>query len=366
MMLTAMSEVFDRYPDIARTLYLVDEEFLGRGPDAAPRALAVAGTLHEHRFAWETSCRIDQIVRRDTDRDWHLDRARLWRTLCRKGLRRCLFGVESGVTSILTRFNKETTAEQNALAIRTLSALGVPTRYTYITFDHLMNLDELRATRDFQARTDLLLHPLPELPLEQIIDGVHDDAFAAEHATGQPFYQAISYMLVSMECLIGAAYTRQAHAVGLTGATRPSMGRVDASFLDPRIGVLSHHAQLWVDRTFALDYTLKSLEKILDGPPQTAVRDTRTVIKDAAFGLLDDMLTALDSQTDTGIDRVTGIVLDLMDRQFDQLRATMTGIVEQLGPVLPQTDQALLDREFTRWNSRTGWQLINVADPCGT
>jgi hypothetical protein len=84
---------------------------------------------------------IDQVVQPEVDRVWHLDRARMWRQLCARGLRRCLFGAESGVNSILTRFNKETTSSQNALAIRTLSALGVPTRFTYITFDHLMPHD---------------------------------------------------------------------------------------------------------------------------------------------------------------------------------------------------------------------------------
>jgi radical SAM superfamily enzyme YgiQ (UPF0313 family) len=157
-----MGAVFDRNPEVSRTLYLVDEEFIGRGPDAADRALAVADVLHDNDFRWETSCRVDQIVKPATqDRAWHLDQARLWRELCARGLRRCLFGVESGVTSILTRFNKETTAEQNALAVRTLSALGVPTRYTYITFDQLMTPAELVATTAFQARTDLLLRPLP-------------------------------------------------------------------------------------------------------------------------------------------------------------------------------------------------------------
>ncbi len=60
----------------------------------------------------KTSCRVDQVVRLDQDRDWHLDRAAMWRRLCALGLRRCLFGVESGVDSVLERFNKETTGEQ--------------------------------------------------------------------------------------------------------------------------------------------------------------------------------------------------------------------------------------------------------------
>src|SRR5262245_48984539 len=108
-----MSKVFDRYPNTSRTLYLVDEEFVGRGPDAVERALTIGSTLASTRFQWETSCRIDQVVAVDRDLDWHYRRASMWRDLVAKGLRRCLFGVESGVTSILHRFNKETDGEQN-------------------------------------------------------------------------------------------------------------------------------------------------------------------------------------------------------------------------------------------------------------
>lgn len=365
---TAMREVFDRYPEVSRTLYLVDEEFVGRGLDAVPRALAVADVLHRAGFAWETSCRIDQVARLDTSRAWHLDRARMWRTLCERSLRRCLFGVESGVTSILQRFNKETTGDQNALAIRTLSALGVPTRYTYITFDHLMSAEELRSTYAFQARTDLLLRPVPHFSIEDIVDGVRDESFVAAHATGKPFYTGISYMLVSMECLIGAAYTKQVHAAGLTGTPRPSMGRLDAEFTDWRIGRLSHHAQLWVDRHFALDYTLKSLEKVLDGRPRHAARAARVVIKDAAFGLLHDMVAVLNRQPlqhrDTpGLDAMLAV---LMDSHLAQLRARMAAAVDEVTPALSTEDAVLLAGEYLRWTANGSWELINAADPCGT
>ncbi|NKY87546.1 B12-binding domain-containing radical SAM protein [Nocardia veterana] len=364
---SGMSEVFDRYPAIARTLYLVDEEFVGRGPDAVERALAVADILHQHQFTWETSCRIDQVARTDRDRDWHIERARMWKTLRATGLRRCLFGVESGVTSILDRFNKETTSEQNALAIRTLSALAIPTRYTYITFDHLMTEDELRATHAFQARTDLILKPLPHLTIDDIVDGVRDDTFVAEHSTDRPFYTGISYMLVSMECLIGAAYTKHVQAAGLAGPARPSMGRLDASFADPRIGVLSHHAQLWVDRHFALDYTLKSLEKILDGPPRVAAREARTVIKDAAFALLGDMLDTLNRyRSHDNIEDLAETVGRLLDTRLEPLTERMTHTVALLRTQLPDAESRLLDAEFGRWRAHTTWQLINTADPCGT
>jgi hypothetical protein len=364
----AIGEVFDAHPEVSRTLYLVDEEFIGRGPDAVRRALAVAAVLHAHRFQWETSCRIDQVVQPGSGRDWHLERARMWRQLRERGLRRCLFGVESGVTSILARFNKETSGEQNALAIRTLTALGIPTRFTYITFDHLMTPGELRGTCHFQGRRDLLLRPLPHLDLAQIIDGVRDEDFVAEHTTNEPFYTGISYLLVSMECLIGAAYTKQVQAAGLAGPARPAMGRLDAEFADWRIGRFSHHAQLWVDRHFALDYTLKSLEKVLDGPQRHAVRDARLVLKDAAFALLDAMVALLDQ---TPLDQSDHASLDttlvaLMNAQNTRLRTRMETAIGELGQALRREDAALLHREYDRWAGAQSWTLINAADPCGT
>ena len=367
-LLNEIGAILDRHPQTSRTLYLVDEEFIGRGPDAVPRALAVGDTLHEAGFRWETSCRVDQAVRLDRDRDWHLERGRLWRGLVDRGLRRCLFGVESGVTSILQRFNKETTGEQNALAIRTLTALGVPPRFTYITFDQLMTLEELRQTFAFQGRADLLLRPQPGLSVEAIVDGVRDEDWVAEHTTGRPFYTAISYLLVSMECLIGAAYTRKAEAAGLTGAADPSMGRVQARFADWRIGVAAHWAQLWIDRHFALDYTLKSLEKVLDGQPYHQVRDLRRTLKTAGYRLLGGMIDAAAS-IDTlpgDADKLSDQCAVLADRFLHDLRSVVDVALGPVSDSLPDRHRDLLHREHQRWATSTTWRLINAADPCGT
>jgi hypothetical protein len=362
-----IGEVFDRHPEVSRTLYLVDEEAIGAGPDAADRVQTLAETIHTAGFRWESSCRVDQVVALDRDREWHLERAGIWRHLVGHGLRRMLFGVESGVTSVLQRFNKETTGEQNALAIRSLSALGVPTRFTYITFDQLMTADELAATHAFQARTDLLLRPLPDLSVAEIVDGVRDDAFVAEHGTGRPFYSAISYMLVSMECLTGAAYTRKVQAAGLAGDVRPALGRIDARFADWRIGVCSRNAQLWIDRNFALDYTLKSLEKILDGPPRHSVRHARVVLKDAAFTLLSTMLRLLDIfALDGDADDFEQQLRAVMDDQLAVLDQRMTATVAALLEVVPSDSAAVLARELARWQHAEGWRLINAAESCGT
>ncbi|MGH3778149.1 MAG: B12-binding domain-containing radical SAM protein [Pseudonocardiaceae bacterium] len=366
--LTEMGEVFDLFPHVSRTMYLVDEEFIGRGPDAVSRALSVADALAGAGFSWETSCRVDQVVRTDRDRDWHIERAGLWRGLVERGLRRCLFGVESGVTSILDRFNKETTGEQNALAIRTLTALGVPPRFTYITFDHLMTETELRETAAFQGRRDLLIKPQPGLSVDGIVDGVRDYAWVAQHATGQPFYSAISYMLVGMECLIGAAYTRKAEAAGLTGKPDPSMGRMQARYSDWRIGILARWGQLWIDRNFALDYTLKSLEKIIDGRPYEALRGLRRVLKEGAFRFFGAMLDHLDH-----VDTLTGNrynlevrCTELAEDRIRQLHADIEHAITTVRSVLPPAQRDRLHTQHQQWARSDTWRLINAADPCGT
>lgn len=367
-MLREMAAAFDRRPQVSRTLYLVDEEFIGGDDDAVQRATAAADLLDAAGFSWETSCRIDQVVHPAHDRGWHVDRARMWRHLVDKRLRRCLFGVESGVTSILDRFNKETTAEQNALAIRTLTALGVPTRFTYITFDHLMTADELLQTHAFQGRTDLLLQPQPRLSPEEIVDAVQDEQWVAQHTTGRPFYTGISYLLVGMECLIGAAYTREVQAAGLAGPADPSMGRVQADYRDWRIGVLARWAQLWIDRNFPLDYTLKSLEKILEGTAYRAVHGLRRIVKDAAYRVLTGLINAL-SATDihtTDRLRLDELCTAVVETEIRTLHATLEQTVTDVQHGLRADRRALLHREYERWAANHTWQLINASDPCGT
>lgn len=366
--LAAMGAVLDRHPAVSRTLYLVDEEFIGRGPDAVDRALTVARTVHREGFQFESSCRIDQVVHPGHGRDWHIERAAMWRELIVNGLRRMLFGVESGVTAILARFHKETTGEQNVLAIRTLSALGVPTRFTYITFDQLMTAGELAETVAFQGRTDLLLRPLPHLSVEEIVDGVTDDAFVAAHTTGRSFYTAVSYMAVSMECLTNAPYTRRVQQAGLAGEADPSMGRVAARFADWRIGRCSYFAQLWVDRNFALDYLLKSLEKLLDGPPRDAVRKVRVVIKASAYALLRQLLALFDdyplhTADPAGFDARAQA---LLDAERDVLAVALDAAVTGTAAVLPARHADRLRQQHQRWSGSTGWQLINGAGSCTT
>ncbi|MEU3168003.1 hypothetical protein [Streptosporangium sp. NPDC006930] len=124
---------------------------------------------------------------------------------------------------------------------------------------------------------------------------------------------------------------------------------------------------MWVDRNFALDYTLKSLEKVLDGEPRREVRAARVVIKDAAYAVFTRMLDLIDEHSGPVQLRQLIIRLDAMlDEQVEVLRSRMAATVPGVVAALPSQAADRLVHEHSRWAATTGWTLINAADPCGT
>ena len=73
-------------------------------------------------------------------------------------------GIESGSPSVLRRFNKRTTVEQNLAAIELLAYAGIDLELDFIMFDPETTLDELRENWEFFARADLMgYHPVEHL-----------------------------------------------------------------------------------------------------------------------------------------------------------------------------------------------------------
>jgi radical SAM superfamily enzyme YgiQ (UPF0313 family) len=73
-------------------------------------------------------------------------------------------GIESGSPSVLRRFNKRTTVEQNLAAIELLEYAGIDLELDFIMFDPETTLDELRENWGFFVRADLLgYHPAEHL-----------------------------------------------------------------------------------------------------------------------------------------------------------------------------------------------------------
>jgi radical SAM superfamily enzyme YgiQ (UPF0313 family) len=371
LLLPAIALAYERHPEISRKIFFVDEEFFGYRAEAAVagRALGVATALKAYAFRFETSARIDQVYRPTRDKAWHVGRMRLWKALVESGLDRCLFGIESGVDSILERFNKKTTSEQNVQGLRVLSACKIPRRCTYITFDPLMSIEELIGTYRFQGRTDLLLEDLRRMPEEELFDGIHDPSFVATHSLGRPFYEQISYMLVSMECLIGSKYLAEVEHAGLADEINLNMGRREARYRDPAIGLMSEHCQRWVDRNFSFDYTLKSIEKVAEPMEWSSVHNVRIVLRRAAYELLGVMLASATGDATLASGKIEPERLGqplgqhelerLMDRHFECLLREIEGVLRDV--VLSPAHRTHLDREVEKWATKQGWQLINGA-----
>ena len=359
-LLQRIGDVAHRYPEVGRNLYLVDEEFIGRGDGSEGRALGIAKAIHQAGFKWESSTRTDQVASADEDEEWHARRAAFWRELQRQGLRRMLFGVESGVDSVLQRFAKGVTREQNIRAIRTLSALGVPTRFTYITFDHLMTLQELRASYEFLGRTDLLLRASPQLEPSEISAHIQDTSFISANGSGTPFYSNVTYMLVTMECLTSSAYTRMVREQGLALWDDPGMGRTISRFADWRIEAISHFSQKWIDRNFVLDYTLKGFEKAGESVQTSALRGARALLKRGSYDLLGDLVRIAE---ETSQDDAKGLLEvdaeEALEHRYESLVQELLPAIEVAATTLHHRSASLLRSVLSDWVAKKDWQLIN-------
>jgi len=381
-----ISKIFEAHPNIARKIFLVDEEWIGyKNHNSLKRVKSIADILFKYNFRFETSARIDQVYRADERKDWHIERIKFWKYLAENGLERVLFGIESGVDSILRRFNKNTTKEQNVYAIRILTSCNIPVRYTYITFDPLMTMNELVKTYRFQGRKDLLLKPLPYLSEYELYELIHDGDIVSSFSSNIPFYRRMPYLLVSLECLLNSPYLRIVQEKGLAGKTILSMGKREVSYLCPEIGLLSYFSQLWIDRNFALDYTLKSLIKISNKKDRQPLHELRAIIKDYAYNLLGKMLFIItkeqrliiplslneiehlelqnlaakwDKQMLT-INVNKTILMSLLDYQITALAKALSDSFCSLKNEIPSGHRATMEQSFERWQSKNSWNLIN-------
>jgi hypothetical protein len=92
----------------------------------------------------------------------------------------------------------------------------------------------------------------------------------------------------------------------------------------------------------------------------------RVVLKDAAYTVLGEMITAIDAEPADGEQRLSARIGAMLDGQIRVLRVRMADILQQVAAALPAEHARMLHHEYRRWEAAPGWQLINIADPCGT
>ena len=381
-LLPVLDDIYKKFPEISRKIFLVDEEFIGYADSMGQRALEIAKQISASGFKFESSTRIDQVYRPRQAKEWHISRILFWKGLKKNGLSRMLFGVESGVDSILHRFNKKTTARQNLVALRMLSMLNIPIRVSYITFDPLMTMQELIESFEFQGRTDILLNTSAASE-EELFDIAISDKRSIRESSGKPLYTSISYMLVSMESLTNSMYLKMVHEAGLTLDEDLSMGRVRTRYENPRIGLMSELSQLWVDRNFALDYLLKSLMKISDEKVCGVLIRMREMLKESAYLLLGKMLSIVENDLrfvksylsekelealrvlnnsinyEASLLHLKEVLENVMEDHFVDLKNAIVANYEVIQSTIPVESREILKEQLNTWKNAEAWELIN-------
>lgn len=342
--------------ETAFVMHIVDEEFIGP-PTRQNReqAEALTSALHQHGMAFELSLRMENVFSQADDLENNIDRIMTLQHFRDSGLRRVLIGVESGVDSVLRRFNKRTTSAENVIGARLLTGSGIPVRFTYILFDPLMTFEELEKSYQFIGRRDLILKSLSTSP-QNLLEIASDSSICGEYLASIPFYHEIPYMLTSLECLCGSKYNQLAQADGLkVGKYYYSLGKQDYCYRDSRIGLISRASQYWIDRSFALDYSLKSISKIYQDDLALNIRQFRNIYKDASYCLLGKLI----SETKANRPGVKSAVWNIMNEQFDLLRETTERRFSEIKGCLERPDREKLVRQIDQWANSDGWKLIN-------
>ena len=364
-------------------IYVVDEEFVGNDCHSnRVRVLEISRIIHKYQLLFEISFRMNNVFSCNDDVDTQLEKINFLKGLKENGLNRVLVGVESGVDSILKRFNKNVIGNENSTGIRILTILGIPVRFTYITFDPFMTFEELINTYSYQGRIDLIMEDKSDIdPLKVINIIKHPEKFM-EYKSNKQLYFFIPYMLVSLEALIGSKYSLMLdESQLLDGKTVTSLGKRNALYQDRRIGIISYFSQLWIDNCFALDYTLKSLGKIYSVQKSLLIRSIRGIIKQQSYSLLGKMILLFSNDVDIPRNQYEEIqylpqatvdmefsdnsttsniyMYSLLKHQKDLLIEELNKQLDNMSHILEQDDYDFFMQQYHIWINNNDWELIN-------
>jgi hypothetical protein len=171
----------------AKVVYFTDEEFIGPDLD---RMFALVRTILELKRSGQirrdllffASTSVRAILGKQTEQSF--DRSmRLLEEMKHAGFIGFFLGVESGSDAQLERYNKGVTANDNRLALKILSELGMEVDVGFIMFDPETSLRDLQNNLDFMESTGLTKHYsrfakrlriVPKTPFETICSNLID------------------------------------------------------------------------------------------------------------------------------------------------------------------------------------------------
>ena len=258
---------------LPKYIYLADEEMVGELPDGTEyKRINEIGKgiqrLHMN-CTLNASVRADSLYNPEKSRDYKKQVIESWRNLYKAGLKKLFIGVESGTEEQLKRYGKGTKTEQNIMAIRTATAVGIEVRTGFIMFDPLMeNWQELTENLKFLNRTDAVMKKIEECTdTDVLLEIIENNRIKEERLTGQPIYELISYLFTGLEVFVNAPYYKMVSMAEkekkkiLLGNCNKELGKVETGYLNKDIENLKNSFEEWVNKYYSFTYTLKSLAK---------------------------------------------------------------------------------------------------------
>lgn len=280
-----MVKYFALFADVCKRLnqnpffYIADEEFIGQLPHdkEMKRIIEFCNRIKELglHVRFDISARVDSIYKPTATDQQNIEHLKMWLMLKEIGLHRLFLGVESGCDNQLNRYNKGTTSEQNATAIKLVTALGINVRFGYITFDPLMlDFDDIIIGHQFVERTDVLYKTVDTsmISLDKLYNSIiyHIEEKGIS-PSDMPLYYKISYPLTSLEVLASTEYSsmmmkyEKKYNLRLLIDMDLNMARYKCRYVNGSIGMISDACQKWIDYNFPVLYTLKGLYKTSTG-----------------------------------------------------------------------------------------------------
>jgi len=130
-------------------IYICDDNFIGYGKEIKTRIKDIVKGIKDNRLnvTIHCECRVDAI------------NSELLELLKEGGFKDILLGLESGVQTMLDRWKKKVTVEQNRQAVRLVSQAGLNLKPGFILFDGETSLEELKENIIFIKEMNLHKSP---------------------------------------------------------------------------------------------------------------------------------------------------------------------------------------------------------------
>lgn len=226
--------------------YIADEEFVGRinTSEEDSRIIDYFSLLQHNNIdvTIDVSCRVDSVYDPTMEDVFNARKIEMWRFCSKNGLGRVFLGIESFSNGQLIRYRKGSTCEQNIVAIKILTGLGIDIRLGILLFDQLMT-----SVKEIQEN-------VYTLGRDDIIEDLSNHKCV-------PLYMRTSYLLTTMEVLKGSSYLKACENTGVVSFENKNWGKYEVDYINPYIGIMSQYIVNWVGKNYPIVYALKTFLK---------------------------------------------------------------------------------------------------------